>query len=171
MSVVHRLPRLWLPSALLLLSFFLLTCATQPAPDAGASASGTGPAPSQIAAETGPCGNGQGDENRDRPIVCVDDSADALTVNPDPVRVHEVMSTDRRTRPVIQWWTRSGGNLRVEFKDAGCVRNINCNGNHCRANVEGRLEAGATEKRCKYDVIVDGHPTLDPDTIIVGCCG
>jgi hypothetical protein len=173
MSVVHRLPRLWLPSAVLLLSFFLLTCATQPAPDTGASASGSAPAPSrsQIAPAAGPCGNGQGDAHRDRPIVCVDDSADALTVNPDPVWVHDVMSTDRRTRPVIHWWTRTGGSLRIEFKDAGCVRDMNCNGNHCRANVSGRPEVGAAEKRCKYDVIVDGHPTLDPDTIIVGCCG
>ena len=170
MSAVHRLSRFWLPSVLLLASTFLLTCATRPPDDTGGGT--PSPSPSRVAPTGGPCAGGVGDTNRDRPIVCVDDSANELTVNPDQVWVHDVMSSDRRTRPVIQWWTRSGGNLRIAFKDPGCVGDITCDGRgHCRANVVGRPEAGATEKRCKYDVMVDGHPTLDPDVIIVDCCG
>lgn len=179
MSEVHRFSRLWLTLALLLVSSLILTCKT---PDPGAPG-GTAPAPApapiapsrsgpSVAPETGPCNSqGKGDENRDRPIVCVDDSAGALSVHPDPVRAHEVMSTDRKTPPVIQWFTRSGrGDLKVEFKDAGCVTDIDCNKNgHCKAKVIPL--GGAGEKRCKYDVLLEGHPTLDPDTIIVGCCG
>lgn len=117
----------------------------------------------------GPCAAGPGVGHPDRPIVCVDDSSPGLSVYPDPVVVHEVMSTDKSTPPVINWFTKSGaGDLHVRFKDERCVRNIRCNGGHCMATVT-QITSGE-ETRCKYDVLLTGHPTLDPEAVIVRCC-
>lgn len=118
---------------------------------------------------------GEGSPNRNTPVVCVAKGADAVTVQPESVHVWNVLSTDRRTPPTLQWITRSGGgNLQITFKDSGCVDTPVCNGKgHCGAKVITGLgataAAGAEIKRCRYTITLDGL-VLDPDTVIVGCC-
>jgi len=116
----------------------------------------------------GPCASKRGVENRNAPIVCVDDTGSTLTVHPDPIRMHDVGQNDRL--PVmLQWHTVSGRNdLRVEI-EPGCVTEVKCERpGHCSARSMPR--ADKTEKRCKYDVWTDRHPRLDPDVIITPCC-
>lgn len=113
-----------------------------------------------------PCSEGAGKADRNAPIVCVDDTGETLSVNPDPITVHDVGKSDRQP-VVLHWWTRSGGNvLNVEIAD-GCVTDVDCKGGHCKAKTR---ETDASGARCKYDVWTDKHPRLDPDIIIVDCC-
>ena len=115
-----------------------------------------------------PCGGGK--VHPDRPMVCVDDSSDELVVRPDPVTFHDVLSTDKTLSPSILWFTKSGrGTLEIRFRDEGCVRDIRCNGPQC-VGAAARLDAVHEKRVCKYDVMLTGHPTLDPETIIVRCC-
>lgn len=154
---------------LLAASLLILTCA-MPQQDSSSSM----PAldnPTRGASGANPCaGGGKGVRNADRPIVCVDDSGATLSVSPDPFRIHDRASSGNAS-PAVQWFTRSGrGDLQVRFADERCVRNMVCTGGHCTAVSSGRLNAGETERRCKYDVELTGHPTLDPEGILTGCC-
>lgn len=115
----------------------------------------------------GPCFGGKA--HPDRPIVCVDDSSEILRVTPDPVVFHDTLSTDKSMSPGILWFTRSGrGDLQIRFHDEGCVRNLNCHGSKC-SGAAARLDV-LESRRCKYDVILTGHPTLDPEAVITRCC-
>lgn len=114
---------------------------------------------------SGRCADGKGSEDRQAPIVCVDDSGSTLSVAPDPIVVH-----DRRRNSnapvVMQWFTRSGrGELQIRIQD-GCVTDLKCQGSHCTAKTR---DIGA-ETKCKYDVLTDKHPLLDPDLILTPCC-
>jgi hypothetical protein len=112
-----------------------------------------------------PCKAGAGKADRNAPIVCVDDTADTLSVNPDPISAHSVGEADRQP-VVIHWWTRSGGNaLNLEIQP-GCVTDVKCNGAHCMA----RTLPVTARTQCKYDVWTDKHPKLDPDIVIDPCC-
>lgn len=171
MSEVFRFLRPRNPFVLLAVMFLSLTCATQPdpgMPDPGGTSIAPPPNPSRAG---NPClGGGKGEKNPDRPIVCVDDTAEVLTVDPDTVWIHDTLSTDRSTPAAIQWFTKTGnGELRVRFKDERCVRNVVCTGTRCNA-VAARKVAKGEEIRCKYDVLLTGHPDLDPETVLVGCC-
>ena len=129
-----------------------------------ASPSGSHPAPRPL----GPCGVAVA--HPDRPIVCVDDSSDVLRVRPDPVLFHDVVANNKGMSPGILWFTRSGkGNLEIRFRDQGCVRDIKCNGGKC-VGAAARLDSVQDRKVCKYDVLLTGHPPLDPETVIVRCC-
>lgn len=117
------------------------------------------------------CENGV--ENRQAPIVCIDDLGDTLKPLPEEIEAH-----DRRSfwfwRPVvIQWQTASGGgDLRLEFKQDDCVTTPECDGSgRCRAKTK-RLAAGEASAQCKYDVWIEGgrQKRLDPTVVIVKCC-
>lgn len=111
----------------------------------------------------------KGGGNADSRVVCVDDSGRELKVDPDPFKLHETHSRDGNASPAVHFVTRSGkGDLNVQFK-GDCVRNIVCNGGRCSA-VPVKLNKGEEERRCKYDVMLTGHPTLDPEGVIVRCC-
>ena len=112
-----------------------------------------------------PCGKGAGNPDRNAPIVCVDDTSDALSVQPDPITAHSVGQSDRQ--PVmIHWWARSGGTaLNIEIQP-GCVTEVTCRGAHCSA----RTLPVTVRTRCKYDVWTDKHPRLDPDIVVDPCC-
>jgi hypothetical protein len=146
----------------LLLGAVLLvsSCASQQAVDGAAAA---GPM------RGNPCTKKAGSTDRNAPIVCVDDTGSALTVAPDPIRVHDVGASDRQP-VVLHWHTVSGSNdLQIEI-EPGCVTEMRCDGKgHCMARSLPRGD-DRTEKRCKYDVWTDRHPRLDPDVIIVPCC-
>lgn len=161
------------PLVLLTACLFILTCASpqsstepQPAPPmetGGSSSASLAPAPSRMA---GPCTSSR---NADRPIVCVDDSEETLSVRPDPFVIHERHSSGSGT-PAVTWFTTSGkGDLKIVFADERCVRNVTCSGGRCTA-VAAKLDAGEKERRCKYDVELTGHPTLDPEGVLTGCC-
>lgn len=112
-----------------------------------------------------PCSKGTGTTNRNAPIVCVDDTAATLSVNPDPLNVNSVGQSDRQA-VVIHWWTRSGGNeLNVEI-ESGCVTDVSCSGAHCKA----RTLPVTARTQCKYSVWTDKHPKLDPEIIVDPCC-
>lgn len=149
---------------LLAASFFILTCAQSiqpPAPGAG-----SGDATLAASAVPGRCTDVK---NADRPIVCVDDSSEVLTVSHDPFFIHERLSNGNGT-PAVTWFTTSGrGDLKVVFPDERCVRNMSCSGGRCTA-VAAKLDAGEKARRCKYDVQLTGHPTLDPEGVLTGCC-
>ena len=141
-------------------ALFIITCAKMT----------TDGQPPSVLPANGCANNPRGEKNPDRPIVCVDDSANRLAVSPDPFWLHETPSPSANGSPAVQWFTNSGqGELQVRFRDEACVRNVVCNGNHCTA-VPAKLKAGEKERRCKYDVIVSGHPTLDPEGVLTGCC-
>jgi hypothetical protein len=151
---------------------FVCMCASQPATDTTAATAATAAAPGGTAlsraAAGNPCANnGKGSENRNAPIVCVDDTGATLTVSPDPIRIHDVGAADRAP-VVIHWHTVSGANdLNIEI-EPGCITEMNCSGGHCRARTTPRNDK--TEKRCKYDIWTDKHPRLDPDLIVIPCC-
>jgi hypothetical protein len=154
--------RIRVPLVLLVATLLIAGCAAQmPQP----SVSGT--APSRMAPVCRE--SGAGERNPDAPIVCVDDSASVLRVSPDPFILHATPSKGSGT-PAVQWFTTSGrGDLKVVFRDETCVRNVVCTGDHCTA-VAARLEPGERERRCKYDVQLTGHPTLDPEGVLTPCC-
>ena len=149
MSEVRSLARLLL---VLIASFLILTCAqsnNRPANLAGGN----------------PCASGGGLDDREAPIVCIDDSNTKLTVNPDPVKVwHQ----NRGGAPVtIQWYTKSGASFSFRWKKTTCVTKEHCpTAGHCTA----KTLSTATGETCKYDVVVPGHPDLDPDVVVSGCC-
>lgn len=95
-------------------------------------------------------------------------SARTLVVSPDPVRVHDVDSSDR-TKPVsVQWFTKSGtGDVRVRI-DPGCVDKKACDG---KGKCAAETVPGA-KKECKYDVWITGggHDKLDPTVVVEACC-
>jgi hypothetical protein len=116
---------------------------------------------------------GKGRQHHDTPLVCVDGSGAALTVHPESIRVWDLDSTSRSTPPKIVWLARSGSNLQITMKDAGCVDTPKCSGRQCNANVKNGIGAGHAEgdvlQRCRYSVTLDGR-VLDPETAIVRCC-
>jgi hypothetical protein len=114
----------------------------------------------------GPCRDGNGNADRQAPIVCVDDLGATLSVRPDPIVLHDTLRNS--AAPVtLQWFTRSGrGDLRVDVQE-GCLTEIKCEGQgHCTAKARD-IDA---ETRCKYDVWTGTHPRLDPDIVIEPCC-
>ena len=127
--------------------------------------------PGPMPLRSGPCGKPP--STRQAPIVCIDDSARTLKVTPDPVDAHDADESDRtRKTPVkMQWFTTSGtGDVRLEI-EPGCVANVKCHGNgHCTADT---VPVSGTQKRCKYDVWIEGgnHDRLDPTIVIDPCCG
>lgn len=114
------------------------------------------------------CATGVGNSHRERPVICVENTASGLVANPDSVDVWDVSPADRKTTHTIQWKTRSGaGDLRINFKDTGCVENLHCNGRgHCNAQT---IDIPEGSKRCRYGITLDGVE-LDPDVIITNCC-
>src|ERR1700741_4822595 len=105
MLEVRMVPR----SLVLFVSALLIAgCAARDTPD-----------PTSLRAN--PCATGKPPISKQKPIVCIDDSARKLVAFPDPVIVHDVDESDR-TKPVkIEWLTKSGSkDVRVEIED-GCV--------------------------------------------------
>ena len=152
--------RIRVPLVLLAAGLLLCACAQPMQPN---------PSPPGIAPDR-MCADAHGVQRADAPIVCVDDSSDMLKVSPEPFVLHEKLSTGGNARPAVQWFTTSGsGDLKVAFKDERCVRNMVCHGSHCTA-VAAKLTAGKKEERCKYDVMLTGHPLLDPEGVLTGCC-
>lgn len=116
----------------------------------------------------GPCGGAK--PHPDRPIVCVDDSAEVLRVIPDSVTIHDVVSDAKHLSPSILWFTKSGrGDLQIRFRDEGCIRDVKCQGGQC-TGAAARLDSVQEKRACKYDVMLTNHPTLDPEVVIVRCC-
>jgi len=114
----------------------------------------------------GPCGGGKGVSDRQAPIVCVDDLGATLSVDPDPIVLHDKLRGGGN--PVtLQWFTRSGGNdLQLEI-EPGCVSEVKCDGKgHCTA----KSRDIDSETKCKYVVWTDKHPRLDPDIVVTPCC-
>jgi hypothetical protein len=139
----------------------------QPAPPSPPDAGGTAPNLMPPAPASGPC---RMSRNADAPVICVDDSADVLRVSHDPFYLHETPSPAANAAPAVQWFTTSGkGDLRIVFRDERCVRNVTCRGGRCSA-VPSKLDPGEKERRCKYDVQLTGHPDLDPEGVLTGCC-
>jgi hypothetical protein len=158
MSLAGRMSRVVL---LLVTPIWIAGCAaSQQAGDSHIAGGGTG--------QGSPCSNGNGSENRQAPIVCVDDSQRTLSVWPEPVHVHDVQTGGGK--PVmVHWYTRSGGgDLRVEI-EPGCVVQETCDGRgHCSA----RSVPGKGRRECKYDIWINGgqHDRLDPTVVIQPCC-
>jgi hypothetical protein len=154
MTVARLVPRCVF---LLAATLMIAACAARQAP---------GPNPLRA----NPClGGAVPPENKQAPIVCIDDSARKLRAYPDPVFVHDVKQSDRTTPVEIQWYTTSGtGDVEVEL-ESGCVTEKACNRNgQCTA----KAIKGAN-KRCKYDVWIEGdtnHDKLDPVVVITTCC-
>lgn len=115
----------------------------------------------------GVCATGAGSPNPQTPIVCVDDAARTLSVDPDPITIDDIQGG----RPItLVWQTRSGsGELRIGMKDDRCVRNVSCPGNG-RCTAQAIPGASAT---CKYDVWIEGgdYERLDPTVVVTPCCG
>jgi hypothetical protein len=152
MAVVRLVPR---GLALLAVVFMIAGCASQ-------NSSGGNPI------RGNPCLTGNGSTNRQAPIVCVDDSARTLSVWPEPVVVHDVLESDRKSPVALHWFTKSGdGDLQIEM-EPGCVSNVQCDG---RGHCWSRTIPGS-KSRCKYDVWINGgnHERLDPTVVITGCC-
>ena len=151
----------------ILLRWFLLATAVL----ALATCAPTAKGPDDPGLRANPCNTGAGKDDRHAPIVCVDDLGGTLSVNPDPINVHdEGRGSGGRGNGepvIIHWWTRSGtGDLGIQVAD-GCVTDVNCRGAHCMAKTLPKDGSGA---RCKYDVWTAKHPRLDPEIIIVDCC-
>lgn len=164
MSLIRRISGV----VVILLSMMLLTTCVA-SNDTAAIAPATGPGGSGGGGGN-PCTNGNGSSNRQAPIVCVDDSNRTLSVSPDPVRVHHVMASDRRSPVMMHWWTRSGtGALRLEI-EPGCVAKHQCDSRNGHCWTQTLAKAGST---CKYDVWIEGgnHDRLDPTIVVDACCG
>ncbi len=156
MSEVRMVPRLL---ALLVATLLIAGCASY--------SSDSRPMP----LVANPCASGVPPENKQEPIVCVDDTERTLTVSPDPVHVHDGKSEDRSKPVPIQWYTKSGtGDVHVKMGPAcQSVKVKGCNGG-------GKCEAETTPGKlapCKYDVWITGgkHDRLDPTVVVDPCCG
>ncbi|HEX2123363.1 MAG TPA: hypothetical protein VHL59_17160 [Thermoanaerobaculia bacterium] len=114
------------------------------------------------------CSTGVGNNHRERPVICVENTASGIVANPDSVDVWDVSPADRKTPHTIHWMTRSGaGDLRIDFKDSGCVENLQCNGRgQCNAKT---IDISDPSKRCRYGITLDGVEQ-DPEIIITNCC-
>ena len=99
------------------------------------------------------------------PVITVDTSGAVLAVHPDPFTAFD------RTSPggpaTRLWWQAPAGTDLSIHISPGCVRDLVCENGVCSA-VALPVERG--HRHCKYDVLVAGKPTLDPDAIIVKCC-
>jgi hypothetical protein len=158
--------RIRVPLVLLAATLLAASCARMdPGPDPGPPGL-TGPGN-----PGNPCNDKPGGvKNNDAPVVCIDDSASVLVARPDVFLLHEKPRSGAGGSPAVQFFTMSGrGALKIVFDDEKCVRNVVCRHGHCTA-VAAKLNAGETQRRCKYDVELTGHPTLDPEGILVGCC-
>ncbi|HKR66382.1 MAG TPA: hypothetical protein VJZ00_21825 [Thermoanaerobaculia bacterium] len=108
-----------------------------------------------------PCSSGAGSKHRGAPVVCIDDSASVLTVNPDPVEAFDVNAAGDPVE--IAWYTKSGtGDPKISWKNGDCVNSS--------GNSKAKTKKGAVGKKCKYEVELAGHPKLDPEVVIVRCC-
>jgi hypothetical protein len=118
------------------------------------------------AAPGNPCLIGGGSDNRNAPIVCVDDTGSTLSVAPDPVTAFD---RDAGGQPVmIHWWLKSGGNdLDIDVKP-GCVTDKHCENGHCFARTLPKSVKG--DVTCKYDVWTTRQPRLDPAIVLTDCC-
>jgi hypothetical protein len=147
--------------ALLVATLLIAGCAANHPDNGGASNS--------MPLRGNPCASGAPPMNKQAPIVCIDDSARKLVVSPDPVVVHDVSASDRKTPVGVQWFTKSGtGDVQVSI-EPGCVDKKSCNGNgKCAAET-----VPGAKKRCKYDVWITGgaHDRLDPTVVVDPCCG
>lgn len=162
--------RIRVPLVFLAATLLIGSCARTTQPDSDSSAASPALAPGSNAPGRAAGGGCAAVKNADAPIVCVDDSSSVLTVDPDPFWIHETPSPAGTAPPTVQWFTRSGkGDLKVIFKDTECVRNVTCAGGRCTA-IASKLDPGETQQRCKYDIQLTGHPDLDPDGILTGCC-
>jgi hypothetical protein len=114
------------------------------------------------------CSTGVGNSHKERPVICVENTASGIVANPDSVDVWDVSPADRKTPHTIHWMTRGGGgDLRINFKDEGCVENLQCNGRgQCNAKT---IDITDRSKRCRYGITLDGVE-LDPEIIITNCC-
>jgi hypothetical protein len=152
MSEVRLVPRLLV---LLVAVLLIAGCAARMTPN-----------PTSLRAN--PCASGTPPMNKQAPIVCIDDSARTLVVSPDPVMMHDVNASDRKSPVPVQWFTKSGtGDVHVRI-DPGCVDKQACDG---RGKCAAETVPGA-RKTCKYDVWITGgkHDKLDPLVIVGGCC-
>ncbi len=159
MSEVRLVPRLL---TLLVAALLIAGCASK----SGGSSSGS--SSSEPATLLNPCASGTPAKNKQAPIVCIDDSARTLVVTPDPVEVHDVNASDRKTPVSVQWFTKSGtGDVHVLI-EPGCVAKKSCDG---RGKCKAETVPGA-RKKCKYDVWIIGgkHDRLDPTVDVGGCC-
>jgi hypothetical protein len=121
------------------------------------------------------CGHGRapevfcnrGNASPSRPLICVDER----TLRPSPYEAVvfdvEAENGERTNRPVIvQWVSRRGANLGIEFREKGCVEDLQCiRGGHCSA----RVLPTTTRKTCEYWLNLDGR-VLDPPLVITPCC-
>lgn len=157
MSLAGRMSRVVL---LLVTPIWIAGCAASRQADSHINQGGSGGSP---------CSNGNGSENRQAPIVCVDDSQRTLSVSPEPIHVHDVLATGGGQPVILHWYTKSGtGDLQVEIQP-GCVVREMCDGRgHCWA----RSVPGKERRECKYDVWINGgqHERLDPTVVIQPCC-
>ncbi|HUP59626.1 MAG TPA: hypothetical protein VNA69_04315 [Thermoanaerobaculia bacterium] len=113
------------------------------------------------------CAAGKGNADRVIPVVCVDKSADGVTVHPKSIEAWDVGPVTK-SATMIHWITRSGdGVLSIRMKDEGCIEKLECRRGHCRAKTRDIPED--SKKQCRYAVTLDGVE-LDPDVIIVDCC-
>lgn len=119
---------------------------------------------------TNDCSNGKGTKDRAKPVVCVDDTTERLTVDPESIEVWDV-DPDDKIKPVkIHWVTRSGGgDLSIAMKEGqqGCVDPPEKAGRG-RAHTNTK-KAKEDKSVCAYTVTVDGR-VLDPEVVIVRCC-
>ena len=124
------------------------------------------PPPPPPPAPGNPCMTSGGSDNRNAPIVCVDDTGSTLSVAPDPVIAFD---RDSGGQPVmIQWWLQSGGtDLDIDIKP-GCVTDKHCANGHCWAKTLPRTAPG--DVTCKYDVWTTRQPRLDPAIVVTVCC-
>jgi hypothetical protein len=111
-------------------------------------------------------------DDRQSPVVCIDDAGGKLSFLPEPVVIHNVKHDDPTAPVPITFFalTRSR-RLNVVPVDAGCVTTPVCNGPRCSAE---SIPTQNTLKVCKYEVWLDkGTATElheDPIIIITGCC-
>jgi hypothetical protein len=114
------------------------------------------------------CSRGAATMNKERPVICVENAAPGLRITPDSMEAWDVLPADRTAPVMIHWVTRSGGgDLRIDFKDGGCVETPQCNGRgHCQAKT---ININDPQKRCRYGVTLDGV-VVDPEVVITNCC-
>lgn len=111
-------------------------------------------------------------DDRQGPVICVDDTGSALTFLPDPAVIHDVKHDDANAAVPIRWFVRTPGRkLEVEMVDPDCVDAPTCAGPQCMSQSR---KGQKDPKICKYNVWVDRGEAdemyRDPTVIITGCC-
>ena len=105
------------------------------------------------------------------PIVCVDNTGSALSVDPYRVVAYDEYPKDSGRPVVILFVTQEKpAEFKLVEKTSGCIEKQNCVTSAGLCQVTVKRLGGAPGKVCEYGIEMVGFPTMDPEIKLKPCC-